>query len=201
MNKTRQGHWIDTMPCPMWGNGSDGRSVKVGYHPHVAARYETWIEEACKHEKTSIIAKRDKLGRIGYYERCNSCGCAFTSAMKHSDAHARGVSTISHDEIEAIADRYCQARRDGYDRITATVIDQVQQQNRADYDAYLRSPEWRSLRKRIYKRASGLCEGCLLRPATQTHHLTYAHKGNEFAWELVAICDACHDRISEPENG
>jgi hypothetical protein len=27
------------------------------------------------------------------------------------------------------------------------------------------------------------------------HHLTYAHVFNEFLFELMAVCDECHDRL------
>jgi 5-methylcytosine-specific restriction endonuclease McrA len=39
-----------------------------------------------------------------------------------------------------------------------------------------------------------------LKRATQVHHTTYKHVGNEFLWELRAICDECHDRFHEDGN-
>lgn len=58
-------------------------------------------------------------------------------------------------------------------------------------------------------RARGVCEGCRSARATQVHHLTYQHAGHvvpggELLWELVAVCDDCHDRahmraVSEQE--
>jgi 5-methylcytosine-specific restriction endonuclease McrA len=65
----------------------------------------------------------------------------------------------------------------------------------ADYRAYLRSDHWLDIRRRVLQRAQGLCEGCLRRRATQVHHLTYAHAGAEFLWELVAVCEQCHARV------
>lgn len=62
------------------------------------------------------------------------------------------------------------------------------------YNTYLRSAAWRSIRQRVMDRANGMCEGCAANYATQVHHLTYAHVGNEFLWELVAVCDSCHTR-------
>jgi hypothetical protein len=60
------------------------------------------------------------------------------------------------------------------------------------YDAYLDSPEWAAKRTRVMERAGRMCEGCGCYPAVQVHHLTYAHAGNEFLFELVAICLSCH---------
>lgn len=64
----------------------------------------------------------------------------------------------------------------------------------AKYNAYLSSSDWRRRRQLILKRSGGICEGCMERPATQVHHLSYAHVCNEFLWELRAICDQCHNR-------
>jgi hypothetical protein len=67
------------------------------------------------------------------------------------------------------------------------------------YNAYLRTSAWRSLRHRVLQRARGICEACLIRRATQVHHTTYEHVFAEFAFELVAICDACHSRLHAQE--
>lgn len=64
------------------------------------------------------------------------------------------------------------------------------------YRDYLASPAWKTLRAKVLARANGLCEGCMNAPATEVHHMTYAHVGNEFLWELRAICRACHERVT-----
>jgi 5-methylcytosine-specific restriction endonuclease McrA len=64
-----------------------------------------------------------------------------------------------------------------------------------EHEQYLLSPQWRVLRRKVLERAGGLCEGCREKPATQVHHLTYAHWQHELLFELVAICDDCHQRI------
>lgn len=45
-----------------------------------------------------------------------------------------------------------------------------------------------------------LCQGCRVRRATQVHHLTYDHVGNEFLFELVAICETCHTRLHDKQD-
>jgi hypothetical protein len=65
------------------------------------------------------------------------------------------------------------------------------------YHAYLSSPEWRERRRRVLKRANGVCEACLEQEATQVHHETYKHVGNEPLFELRAVCVECHERITE----
>lgn len=65
------------------------------------------------------------------------------------------------------------------------------------YDTYLRSDSWRRKRERVLKRANRMCEACLERPASEVHHLTYAHLFNEPCYELRAMCGPCHDTITD----
>lgn len=67
----------------------------------------------------------------------------------------------------------------------------------ARYNSYLQSPEWLKRRQKVIKRANGICEACLDRPAAQVHHLTYAHLFNEPCFELRAVCHGCHEAITE----
>jgi hypothetical protein len=48
-------------------------------------------------------------------------------------------------------------------------------------EVYLKSPEWRSLREKVLKRANYVCEGCGEKAATQAHHLTYDRVGGRDA--------------------
>jgi hypothetical protein len=61
------------------------------------------------------------------------------------------------------------------------------------YQDYVRSPEWRQLRKQVLIRANGRCERCglLARPLT-IHHLTYERFRNERPTDLQVICNPCH---------
>jgi hypothetical protein len=65
------------------------------------------------------------------------------------------------------------------------------------YNQYLLSPEWAQRRALVMLRAGGLCEGCMIAPATQVHHLSYKHVFEEFLWELRAACNACHERAHQ----
>jgi 5-methylcytosine-specific restriction endonuclease McrA len=63
------------------------------------------------------------------------------------------------------------------------------------YGAYLSSEEWAERRRLVLERAGLICQGCRRARATQVHHLTYVHVGEEFLWELAAICNDCHERL------
>lgn len=64
------------------------------------------------------------------------------------------------------------------------------------YQVYLQSPQWAAKRRLVLNRAHNTCEGCGMQPATQVHHLTYDHVFQEFLFELVAVCDGCHTKIT-----
>jgi 5-methylcytosine-specific restriction endonuclease McrA len=61
------------------------------------------------------------------------------------------------------------------------------------YNAYLDSPEWAAVRAAALDAAGHLCELCQEAPATQVHHLSYAHAGGERPEELQAVCAPCHE--------
>jgi len=69
------------------------------------------------------------------------------------------------------------------------------------YEAYLQTPQWQLRRRRVLERADFRCEGCRQAPATQVHHLTYKRLGHEMLFDLVAVCDACHEAIHRPQGG
>ena len=64
-----------------------------------------------------------------------------------------------------------------------------------EHDVYLASTEWKMRRKRVLDRCHYVCEGCGTQSACEVHHLTYNHWKNEFLFELVGLCRACHQRL------
>lgn len=62
------------------------------------------------------------------------------------------------------------------------------------YRNYLLTPAWRFKRRLVLARCNGKCEGCAGRPATEVHHLTYDHVGDELLYELVGLCENCHKK-------
>lgn len=71
---------------------------------------------------------------------------------------------------------------------------------RAEYRAYLRSPEWAAVRRLALRRHDGLCGLCGTRYAVHVHHRTYANVGAEGPEDVVAVCGPCHE-VQHPEKG
>lgn len=128
------------------------------------------------------------------------CGQIVGSALAHAAVPDKENCKPIDQELR---DRPWQERRKLWTEQAAAALerDEAQSQEWWDrYNEYLATPEWAARRAAVLKRAAGVCEGCGANRASQVHHLTYKHVRNEFLWELVAICNQCHERC-HPGNG
>jgi hypothetical protein len=65
-----------------------------------------------------------------------------------------------------------------------------------DYNQYLRSPEWQSVRIRHTTEFGESCGLCDTREGVhQLHHLTYDRVGRELLSDLVRLCGKCHQMV------
>lgn len=60
------------------------------------------------------------------------------------------------------------------------------------YRAYLRTDEWRDLRRRVWRRCGGVCERCGQEPMEEVHHVTYERVFHEDLADLEGLCSWCH---------
>ena len=65
--------------------------------------------------------------------------------------------------------------------------------NKAYYNNYMNSPNWKVKRQKIMKKAGYKCRQCGAR-AVNVHHETYRRLGNERDTDLTALCRNCHRR-------
>ncbi|HSG61647.1 MAG TPA: hypothetical protein VLA24_09460 [Pseudomonadales bacterium] len=66
------------------------------------------------------------------------------------------------------------------------------------YSQYLQTTEWHTIRRLVLDRDSHICQACLRNKAAHVHHLSYTlynQIGRSAAFELVAICRPCHEKI------
>ena len=148
----------------------------------------------CNHPSLRMVWARhsnygDEYQRPQLRNYCDDCGRMVGGALKHSLASA-DTPELSREEAtrpERVWREYAEQRDIEKRRQT--------EQWRADYEAYLLSPEWDDKRALVLKRSRGICEGCGQVPAAEVHHLTYTHVGNELLWQLVAVCRNCHARV------
>lgn len=174
--------------------------------------------QCCEHPR-SVLRHRVNRGGVPYaVTQCASCGFYGSKGYRavgkkdwpariktieqlpkfDEEAFARASAAINDKEMrDAIKERgnpHAQANklkllRDDLER---------RERERAERAPYYASPEWDLMRRRVMKRAGGLCEGCGQVPPAEVHHMTYEHFGAEFMWELRAVCKPCHERYHAP---
>lgn len=146
----------------------------------------------CQHEDVQTRKRVIAGGAIQFIGQCQRCGYTVGNAVGRDRAlrDSGGKEPLPLDA--GIRQRWDEKRSDEMNEIEA----QFGREAFFDgYDDYLKSDAWADRRARVMHRCGGTCEGCGKRKASQVHHLTYAHVGDEFLFELVALCHPCHERI------
>ena len=154
-----------------------------------------FIDDWCRHPEASISRPRRRVlrnGTVTFWRQCTICGAAIAPAATRAVA-MRWAKGHPADFDETLKQIYAETRK--ADLAAARVA--RRKEWFSWYDQYLLSDEWRRLRALVFDRCGGLCEGCRSAPAEQVHHRSYEHAGNEFLFELVALCVDCHRRIHD----
>eukprot|EP00112_Aurelia_sp_Birch-Aquarium-sp1_P009654 Seg21027.1 transcript_id=Seg21027.1/GoldUCD/mRNA.D3Y31 product="hypothetical protein" protein_id=Seg21027.1/GoldUCD/D3Y31 len=146
----------------------------------------------CQHYNTSRRKKTGSNGVARFWEQCDECGAQVLSIPK---------KTLNADEIENIpeldeniAKKFYDNRREIYNKMLEEAREEAQEKWNCCYNQYLATSEWKAKRDLVMDRAQDVCEGCRKSKATEVHHLTYQNVGEEFLFQLVALCKPCHDR-------
>lgn len=158
-------------------------------------------EIPCWHPVSGLRIRRHKNGSEHWVMQCYTCGVAIKTVKKgdtDSEEYKLAAGTERSDcdskygllyFEEGLNDRFIksvnEARRQRY------LIEKQMQIN--DYHEYLKSDKWRTIRNKILNRCKYICEGCLIREAVHVHHITYNNIGNELAFQLVGLCEECHE--------
>lgn len=156
----------------------------------------------CDHEHVELRRRVVRSGVVQRVEQCLRCGKATSQPVGRESALARCGGQEPPPFDDALMHRWEQAYKAGVDEIIKG-FESRQEYEREQffrrYDKYLRSEEWKAKRSRVLHRARGVCEGCGEAKATEVHHLSYRNVGAEFLFELVAVCEKCHERLHADE--
>lgn len=146
----------------------------------------------CSHPIEKIVYKQAGAGKR-WYRQCTTCfGQTPLVKAQLSTEEMAAATEYDHDG----AQRHWQERHQAQQAEAEATQAQHGQKWWAWYNAYLRSEEWADRRRKVFRRAGNMCEGCQDVPANQVHHLSYEHVGYERLWELVAICTTCHEFVT-----
>lgn len=188
-------HWIDRRDKPSHARCSRGHIVELGDDTRFDQLFALWKGDACTHPRRALVAWIGANNQRYFRWYCEHCGHPQSQLVKKAEAALHTISDICKDALASRHRAYEGQRQSELDKITQAAADRADEHRSAAYDDYLRSPEWKRRAAKIMQRAAGTCEGCLSRPATCVHHLTYDHIYREFAFELVALCNPCHTRV------
>lgn len=149
----------------------------------------------CPHGAYELRRRTYANGVVHFVYQCIWCGAAGRSIKKEvAISELGGAPEAAFDD--SIGEAYWAQQRE---RRNAE-WEAGRQARQDEYDAYLRSPAWRRKRERRLAMDRWQCQArldCCTATATEVHHLTYQHRGEEPLFELVSVCDPCHRRISE----
>jgi hypothetical protein len=144
----------------------------------------------CPHEVTKIRCRKRRNESVAFVEQCLHCGKELRAVSRH-DPRCNGIPERFDEELN----------QDGYDLQHEQWVEQYNANRKAQHEdwlcehtIYLQTPEWRAKRAKVLQRDNYICQGCLTNRATQVHHLSYEHWQHELLYELVSICDDCHEQ-------
>ena len=149
-------------------------------------------QQRCEHLRQGPHVALQSDGKPFYRIQCPDCGQKLSNQLPHSSVPNRERCPRWNEELYQ---RLLHSRNAAIEQSREAAIARRKAEWRAVYNRYLASADWQSVRQRVLRRAHGTCEGCLEAPATEVHHQTYAHVGDELLFELVAICRPCHERL------
>jgi 5-methylcytosine-specific restriction endonuclease McrA len=162
-------------------------------------RIEGQIEALeCDHTGHRLIRYRlASNGTKMFKVQCTRCGELIGDWIRHEDIKDKDAKGPIDDGLR---DRYLES----VSELKHALIEQKRLINRGSffswYDEYLSSDEWMKKREKVLERCNRVCEGCGENIATCVHHLTYKNVGNEFLFELVGLCGACHVRYHSQDD-
>ena len=164
------------------------------------ALHKHYQSTLCTHETTALAKRTVKNGAVQYVQQCQRCGDARSNPISREKALVQNGGTEPPAFSEELSKAHDAEREAGAEQIIGKYKTREEFQRaefREWYDKYLQSEEWAAIRAKVLTRANFTCEGCLDRPAVLAHHTSYEHVGNEFLFELLALCQSCHDRVHE----
>lgn len=149
----------------------------------------------CEHEKY-ILAKYMVGNGFRVQKFCNNCFSLFGNAIKHDSVDIEKVKTIEKDKY----DRWHNEQYEKFQKRNIKIKElhslwQVDEHKRK-HQEYLNTQVWKEKRNEILERDGYLCQACLKNRASEVHHLTYDHFGDEPFFDLISVCRQCHEKIS-----
>lgn len=164
----------------------------------------TDYEGCCKDPLLAQVKFIDGGGRSHVREQCQRCGSLTTTSKGGITPAQKSMLPVADKERR---DEYTEKRWGLYRSFIEKCKELLQKRQSQkstlwwqNYKAYLNSEKWRDKSRKVLERDNYTCQACLVRKATQAHHLSYEFVGHEPLFDLVAVCDKCHDHLHKIRN-
>jgi len=175
----------------------------------MAERLRPVLDEPCPGQECggteARFTRRLIAASVTIHLQCQRCGKSLAGALKRSEFYNWQDMPEWNESLRSDHDDAQQARfRQSIGEVEAEREKRAAEaaRRRSDYRRWLlTSPDWAVLRDRVMRRALLTCEACLANHASDVHHVTYALGRLPPAWELRAVCRACHDRLHDWTGG
>lgn len=149
------------------------------------------LELNCKNHNFEFVKLELSNGSFQLRKQCFNCGEVDGAIYKHSlVCNIEETPPLREDlRSEYYANLQLLYNKQNEDKQKEY---QLQRENmRAEYDLYLKSPEWIRKRALIMYKYKSVCVLCF-KPAVNVHHLTYDRIYLEDERDLIPLCDNCH---------
>jgi hypothetical protein len=147
----------------------------------------------CDHAQTALRHRKTSAGATTYGRQCLRCG-ACVEKVAAAKVGAAPTPPWDQDLAPSWQERcqdYWRRRTEWFDREREAEKEEFWRR----YHEHLNSPAWAAIRRKVLRRANRVCEGCREAPPSHVHHLTYVRLGDEMLFDLVAVCEECHEKI------
>ena len=181
---------------------------RIIHEKHTSESKKLHEKYNCNHVITNIKKREIKGGAFQYVMQCSTCGKNIGQAIAKKEAfHLNNglepppfdndLFTSCSDKQEAEFKAHRDHFHDEYEKLAKIfgVSDKHDRERFFDiYERHLKTEKWKKIREKVFKRANNICEGCMDREPVVAHHLTYSNVGDELLFQLVALCQECHDK-------
>ena len=158
-------------------------------------KIQAWKEHherfACDCDLKLLRKRLIKGGAVQYVYQCQRCGEVSLQAVSRAKAFELFGGNEPPPLDTLLREEWNRKKKEA----GSSIEKQATTRFWCGYSEYLASPEWAARRRLVLVRAAGTCEGCGSAPPSEVHHLTYEHLGEEFLFELTAVCSTCHVRL------
>lgn len=147
----------------------------------------------CKECNFEFVKKTKSNGGLMLQKQCQSCGQKDGISYKFAEAGGKYKVSLLPDFNQELEDKYyeMQMKKRMEERI------EKRQEFFNEYSVYLKSDKWQRKRKKVLERDNYICKACETNKATEVHHTSYEFIYDEPLFDLVSVCNPCHEKIEE----